>query len=260
MSETPATNKPFLGDDFEADEHGDVFDKRDIQEGEVGKPETYHHMHRTGDHWTITEVDGTTRRLINIGEQRFRIVGSGYVYKAALLENHLEYRPEIGWLASSVTTGDHERLGVAIKALIDEIGIPTWYLEVHSSYPEEVWEAVCDGTLEPTLATVHAMIEVIYEHEHMDMEWAPQPGGDEPLRSGPIDAALAAVIEKHLIDSVESREEFASRSGIDLSRVNALLDVEEVFTIGDLMVIGEALGVRPSELAAQAESKIKEEK
>lgn len=251
---------------------GCAFDPRDIRETTTGQSwDDSTHVHRTGDHWTITFADDV-KRYVNQGEGLLRDLDTMYVYKIKLVKRFLKKFPErvrfhgyyVGDVAAEVR-GDHTGLGAAVKALVEKLGIPAWFLADHSNFTEEVWEAVLDGVIEPTLATACEMLAAIHEQEGL-RDWEPrgtvfppdpfldEDDSDEPYAViGAVERGITKRVNHLCKQAGMDIADLADAAEIDFNDLYFILNGQAAWSIAEVAAVAEALGMALSELFRQAQ-------
>lgn len=266
MTTTLPTAAPLdLGPGIEI-RNGRAFDTRDIRETTTGQSwEDSTHVHRTGDHWTITFLEGE-KRFVNYGDGQLRSLDDFGTYKLELLEKLLPEMVrfdgyEIGDVSAEVRDG-HSDLEAPVRAYIEAVGIPTSFIADHSNFTEEMWSAVRDGVIEPTLATACEMLAAIHEQEAL-RDWEPREDlpafEDEEDSDGPyctisaLSRGVAKVVRRAVNDAGQDWDDLADASGIQYDDLFFLLSGHAEFTTSEICSIAEALGLTPTELIRQAE-------
>lgn len=268
MTTTLPTAAPLdLGPDIEI-RNGRAFDTRDIRETTTGQSwEDSTHVHRTGDHWTVTFLEGE-KRFVNYGDGLLRELAHFGLYKIEVLNKWFSEKVsfdgyEIGEVSAEVR-GDHTHLGAAVASFLEAVGVPTWFLPDHSNFTEEVWDAVLDGSIEPTLATAQEMLAAIHEVEAL-RDWEARgsmpsdPFLDEGDSDGPyctisaLSRGVAKVVRRAVNDAGQDWDDLADASGIQYDDLFFLLSGHAEFTTSEICSIAEALGLTPTELIRQAE-------
>lgn len=268
MTTTLATaNKLDLGPDIEIRD-GRAFDTRDIRETTTGQSwEDSTHVHRTGDHWTVTFLEGE-KRFVNYGDGLLRELAHFGLYKIEVLNKWFSEKVsfdgyEIGEVSAEVR-GDHTHLGAAVASFLEAVGVPTWFLPDHSNFTEEVWDAVLYGEIQPTLATAQEMLAAIHEVEAL-RDWEargsmpPNPFLDEDDSDVPY--TVIGAVERGITKRVNHLckqagmdiADLADAAEIDFNDLYFILNGQAAWSIAEVAAVAEALGMALSELFRQAQ-------